>query len=98
VPGGLGPAHACSLVGGSVSLWELSGIQVVDAVGFSYGVAISLRAIDPSSNSSIGVPDLCPILVCGYLHLSQSAAGCSLSEDCYAGCPRRTSWDDGAGC
>jgi len=76
--GGLGLAHLCSLVGGSVS--GSSWVQV-SRLGWSFcGVAISLRAFSPSPNSSTGISELCPVFVCGYLHLSQSAAGESLSE------------------
>jgi hypothetical protein len=33
-----------------------------------------LKAFNPSSNSSTGVSKLCPMIVCGYLHLSQFSA------------------------
>jgi hypothetical protein len=39
---------------------------------------------DPSSYSFIRVPKLHPLFGCGGQHLSESAAGCSLSEDSYA--------------
>jgi hypothetical protein len=64
---GLGQAHVCSLFGGLVS-------------GPSYRVDIPFSPFNPSPNSSVGAPDLTPMLGSKCLYLSQSAAG-SLSED-----------------
>uniref|UniRef100_A0A8C6HNG8 Synaptotagmin-like protein 5 n=1 Tax=Mus spicilegus TaxID=10103 RepID=A0A8C6HNG8_MUSSI len=47
-------------------------------------IPIPFRAFSPSSYSSIGVPELIPLFGCGSLHLFQSAAGWSLSDDRYA--------------
>ena len=79
---GLSPAHIGSVVGGSVSE-RPQGSRLVDSVGFLLEFLISFRAFSPSSNSSIRVPELSSMFGCGYLHLFQSAAEWSLSEDSY---------------
>ena len=70
------------LVDGSVS-GSPQGSRLVGTIGLPGGVVNSLSTFNLSSNSFIGVPDHSPMFVCGYLHLSQSAAGQSLSEGCY---------------
>lgn len=77
-PGGHGPARY--LFGWQLSLWELLGFQVSWHCYSSYGVAILFSSLSPSPNTSIGVPNLSPVIDCEYLHLSQSAAG-RASED-----------------
>ena len=54
----LGAAHVCSWVGGSVS----GSSQVSWHCCSSYGVAIPFSSFNPSPNSSIGAPGLCPVL------------------------------------
>lgn len=61
----------CLPFGWCISLWELPVVQVSWHCWSSCKVAISLRAFNPSPNSSTGIPDLCLMFVCGYLHLSQ---------------------------
>jgi hypothetical protein len=78
--GNLGPAHVCSLVGGAVSespQWS----RLVDTQFVFCGVPISTGVLDPSPRNSIRVPELHPMFGCGSLHLFQSAAGWSVSED-----------------
>ena len=58
-------------------LSEPQGSMLVDS---SCGIAISFRAHNPSSHSSIRVPKLHPLFVCGSLYLCKPAAGWSLSE------------------
>jgi hypothetical protein len=65
----------CLLFDWWLSLWKLSGVCVRWHCWFSYGVAIPFSSFDLSLNSPIGFPDLSLMLVCKYLHLSQSAAG-----------------------
>jgi hypothetical protein len=48
------------------------------------GIIIFLKAFSTSPNSSIGIPEICLMFVCVYLHLSQSSAEENLSEICYA--------------
>jgi hypothetical protein len=61
--------------GWRLSLWELPGLQISWQCWSPCGVAITFRSFNPSSSSSIGIPDLSSMLVCKHLHLSQSAAG-----------------------
>jgi hypothetical protein len=77
--GGLGPAHVCSLIGSSVS--ENPRLQVSWLCWSSYGVSIPFGAQNPFSYSSLRVPKFYPLLDCGCLHLSESAAGWSLSSE-----------------
>ena len=65
------PTSPHTLFGWWISLWELPGVQVSWHCWSSYGVAIPFSSFNPSPNSSIGVPDLSPVLACEYLHLSQ---------------------------
>jgi hypothetical protein len=64
----------CMLCGWWLSLWSEPS-RLVDIVVLPYGVAMLLISFNPSPNSSIGAPDLSPMLGCKYLQLSQSAAG-----------------------
>jgi hypothetical protein len=59
-------------------------VQVSWVCWSSGGVPIQFQAFNPSPNSSIRVSELCPMLGWQSLHLFQSAAGWSLSEDSYA--------------
>ena len=59
------------LFGWWLSLWELSGVQLVDTVVLPMG----LQSSSVPSVLSIEVPDISPMVVCDYLHLSQSAVG-----------------------
>jgi hypothetical protein len=68
-------ANPCMLFGWWLSLWELPGIRGSWYCWSSYGVAIPFSSLNPSLNSSIGIPRLSPMVSCKYLHLSQSAAG-----------------------
>jgi hypothetical protein len=70
---GLGPAHACSLISGSVSE-SLQGSRLVDSVGLSVEF-YPLLGHNPSSYSSIRVPKLHLLFGCGSLHLFPMAAG-----------------------
>jgi hypothetical protein len=60
--------YALWLIGSSAS-GSSQGSRLVD-IWFSCVIAITFRAFNPSPNSSIGVPDLCPKIDC--LHLTQS--------------------------
>ena len=66
------PAHGCYLVGSLVSRSSQGSSGYCCS---SCGVAIPFSSFNPSPNSSIGVPDLSPMVSCKYLHLAQSAAG-----------------------
>ena len=45
------------------------------------GVPFSFRAFNPSPNSSINVPELCPVFGCGHLHVFQLTVVQSFSAD-----------------
>ena len=70
--------HVCSFIGGSDSE-SSKGLGWL--ILFSYRPPIPTGAHNPFSNSSIRVPKLHPLFDCGYLYLSESATGWSLSED-----------------
>lgn len=76
---GLCSAHVWLLIGGSVSE-NLQKIQDSWVCCSSCGVHLPFRAFD----SSIMVSNLCPMLGCEGLHLSQSAARESVLHDSYA--------------
>lgn len=81
----LTPAHACSLVRGSVfgspqGLFD-SQLKVSLLCQSSCGILVPFRSLNPSPNSSISAPELYPPFGCGSLHLLQSAVGWSLSQD-----------------
>ena len=65
----------CMLFGWWFCLCELPGVQVRWHYGAFYGITTCFTSFSPSSNSSIGVLDLCPMVGCKCLHMSQSAAG-----------------------
>ena len=73
----VGKQSLCSSLffGWWLSLWEFLGVQVSWFYWSSCGVHIAFKAFNSSTNSSIRVPDLCPVFDCGYLYLFQSAAG-----------------------
>lgn len=50
------------------------GSRLVGTVGFPMVVAITFSSFNPSSNSSIGVSNLSPMVGCNSLHLCQSAS------------------------
>jgi hypothetical protein len=79
----LGPTRVCFLISGLVS-GSCKESRLVDTVGFPVGIIIFLKAFSTSPNSSIGIPEICLMFVCVYLHLSQSSAEENLSEICYA--------------
>jgi hypothetical protein len=55
-------------------LLELPGVWVSWGCWSSYGVTLPFSFFNPSPNSTIGVPDLSPVVGCKHLHLPQSAA------------------------
>jgi hypothetical protein len=61
------------LFGWWLRFWKLPGVCINWHIWPSYGVAIPFSSFNPSSNSSIWVPDLSPTPDCVYLHLAQSA-------------------------
>ena len=63
-------AKSCMLFGWWLSLWDLPVVQVSWFFWSSYGVAIPFSSSSPSSNHSILVPNLNPVVGCKYLHLS----------------------------
>lgn len=74
---GLDVAHACSLVGGSVSgtpLW----VQNSWLCWFSWRVPISLGSLNLSLRSSTRLPKLSSMFGCRFLHMFPLAAGWSL--------------------
>ena len=71
---GHGQAPGCFMVGGLVPL-ELGGVHLLDAVVLPIWLQNPLQLFSPFSNSSIGVPGFNLMIVCKYLHLSQSDAG-----------------------
>ena len=80
---GLGPAHICSLVRSSV-FGSPQGSRLVDSVGLPVEL-YPFRALSLSHDSFIRFPKLHLVFGSGSLHLFQSAAGRSLSEDSHAG-------------
>jgi hypothetical protein len=72
----------CSLVGGLVSESPQRS-RLVDSIGLPVEF-LSLRGHNPSSCSSIRVTNLHALFGCGFIHLSESAAGWNLSEDSHA--------------
>ena len=64
----------CMLFGWWLSPWELLGVWISWYCCLSMGFAIPISSFNPSRNSSMGVPIFSPIVVCEYLHLSQSDA------------------------
>jgi hypothetical protein len=78
--GGLGPAHVCSLVAGSVS-GEPPRVHVSCPVG----LPVEFRFLSGSSflppNSFTRLPELCLNFGCGSLHLFLLAAGWNFPED-----------------
>ena len=66
-------ASSCMLPDLWLSAWEISGIQVSWDCWSSYGVSL-LNFFQPFPNPTTGIPDFSPLVVCKYLHLSQSAA------------------------
>ena len=74
--------HICPLVGGSVS-GSPQGSRLVDCWS-SCRVPIASWFLNPYPNSSIRLPELGLMLGCGSLHLFQSVAEWSISEDSYA--------------
>lgn len=68
---GLGPAHACSVYGISVSV-NPYGPSVVDSVGCVLGLSVYFS---PSSCSSTIYPELFLMVGCGSLHLFSPASG-----------------------
>jgi len=73
----LGPALVCSLVGGSVS----ENPKVSWLCWSSCGVPIPFGTLNASFYSFIRIPEFQPLLGCECLHLSESTAEWSLSED-----------------
>ena len=61
----------CMLFGLWLSLWKLWGVPVSRHCCSSYGVAIPFSSFSPSPNSSIGIPDLSPMVGCICIFLSQ---------------------------
>jgi hypothetical protein len=82
VQASLGPAHVCSLI--VVQSLRAQGSRLVDPVGLPVEFLSPSRPAILLPYSSIRVSKLHPLYYCGYLHLSKSAAGWSLSEDIYA--------------
>ena len=80
---GWGLGLVCSLVGGSVS-GNPQGSELVDSVGLLVEPLSLLGSSILPPNSSTRLPEPGPMFGCGSLHLFQSAAGWSLSEDSYA--------------
>ena len=64
--------------------WELPSVQVCRHCWSSYGVATPFSSFSTFPNSSVSNLGLSPVVVCKNLHLSQSAARQSLSEDGHA--------------
>jgi len=81
--GGLGLVHACSLVGGSVSVSPHRS-RLVDSLGLLVVSLIPLGSLNSSPDSSTELPELCLMFSCGSLHLFPTADGQSLSGDSYA--------------
>jgi hypothetical protein len=61
----------CMLFGWWLGLWELPRVQVSWHFWLSYWVAIPFSSFSPSPNSSIGVPNLHPMLGYIFICLSQ---------------------------
>jgi hypothetical protein len=79
---GIGPAHVCCLVGGSV-LSPSKGPGLLILLAFLYSF-YPFGELNPSPNTSIRLPELHPIFDCESLYLFQSAAGWRLSENSHA--------------
>jgi hypothetical protein len=78
--GDLGPAPACSLVGGPGSVVPPL-FQARWLSGFSCGALDLSKLLTSIPHSSTKFPGLCLMFGCGSLHLSLSVAGGSLSGD-----------------
>ena len=63
------------LFGWCLRLWDLQGMQVSWHYWSSCGVTIPFCSFTLCPNFFTEVPCLCPMLSCGYLHLSLLAAG-----------------------
>ena len=72
----------CLLFGWWVTLWESPSVQVSWLAGSSNRLPVPLQALNPFSSKRL--PETCPMIGCGSLHLFQSGAGWRLSEDSYA--------------
>jgi hypothetical protein len=77
----------CAFFGWSFSPWELWGSLTVRYCCSSYGVANPFTSFSPSSNSSIGVPVLSPVVDCAHLYLpgsgrasQETAISCSCQQ------------------
>ena len=77
---GLCPAIVCSFIGASLS-GSPQESRLVGSIGLLQSLSGSLNT---SPNSSARLLELCLMFGCESLHLFQSAAGWSLSEDSYA--------------
>ena len=85
-------AH-CVLFAWWHSFWELQVAGVSWYCCSSYVVTIPFSNFNHSANSSIGVYDLRPMVVCKNLHLSHLTVGLSLSENSHARfLPASTAW------
>jgi hypothetical protein len=82
--GGKTRSSPCMLSGWWFSLWEYPRVQVSWFCWSSCGDPIPLRFLNPSPNSSIRFPEVHLMFDYESLHLFQSIAGWSLSEDSYA--------------
>ena len=67
-----------------LSLWEQSRVQVIWLCWSSCQVSSLSGSCNPSLHSSKRLLEFHQMFACGSLHLCQSAAWCSLSEDIYA--------------
>ena len=72
----------CLLFGWWVTLWESPSVQVSWLAGSSNRLPVPLQALNPFSSKRL--PETCPMIGSGSLHLFQSGAGWRLSEDSYA--------------
>ena len=73
--GDRGRFSLCELFGWWFITWEPQGFMLVEDFWSLFGLPIPFRALTPYCNSSIGVPNMHPVLGCWWLYLSKSAAG-----------------------